>query len=167
MSYAAAKASFEVIVTKMQSELQAYAHSGNATQRAVDVRLDIINKMVEYYTAVEQMVAESDENTTNTHMRTARLHQNTQRLVYWCELHRVNPNGCFYYPENDLRDMVMNGRRFGRISDIEHRDDPWLTYFIDHNKRPPPEMLFKEDHILFNKQTDKYIATLFHATKNK
>lgn len=149
MSYATAKTNFEAVVKTMQADLQRYIDSGKANQRAVDVRLEIINKLVEFYEAAEVLCSELDIQNAGTHFLWSHLHTDTQKLVYWSQLHRGNPNQVFHYEVNELRLMVATGRRFGRCEDLYRVDDR-----SDHQNE------------IYNNQTEKYLTTSLICSRN-
>jgi len=138
MSYAKAKASFESTVKGMQADLQRYADSGKATQRAVDVRTDIINKLVEYFEVADALISGFEQLNQQQAANDNKLKLDVQKLVYWSQLHRAHPNQIFKYDVDELRVMVKSGRRFGQPGDLE----------------------FKADDANYNNQTTKYLTTL-------
>jgi hypothetical protein len=114
MNYDTAKARFETIVTRMQEELKGYANKPRASQAAIDARLENINSLVEYYTLAEQLISEEQMKNMELQVGFTKLHTDTQRLVYWCKLHGINPNAMFQFTQSELEAIYKKGIIFSR-----------------------------------------------------
>jgi len=125
MSYATAKTNFEATVKAMTADYERYAASGKATQRALDIKLNIINKLVEFYEAAEALREEKERENIALSERYSLLHADTQKLVTFAELHRVDPKMISFYKHSELQLLYVQGVRFipprYSFSDIKFR----------------------------------------------
>lgn len=126
MYYTQAKQTFEVVIKKMQDDLQAYAATEKANQRAVDIRMDMLNKLVAFYQAAEEQISELEMQQTGMQVQYSDLHDTTQKLVYWCRLHGVNVMQPLFYSTEELEQMILRGRKF-RIVYTENLIDQFDT----------------------------------------
>ncbi|GAA4327546.1 hypothetical protein GCM10023149_31010 [Mucilaginibacter gynuensis] len=111
MSYANAKTSFEAAVKSLQAELQRYVDSGKASQRAVDVKTDIINKLVEFYQSAEEQIHQLQAEKDATVQQYNKLHTDAAKLVLFSSLCGINPNMALHYQRDELTAMYSQGLR--------------------------------------------------------
>lgn len=155
MSYIQAKQTFEAVLQKMQDDLQAYTASKKANQRAVNIRMDMLNKLVDFYQAAEEQISDLEMELMGFQLAHSDLHQTTQKLVYWCKLHGVNVMQPLLYSNEELEQMIIRGRKF-RIIPGESLEEKFDTVAALHSKNY--EEYMADDH--------KYFDTLFHAETN-
>jgi hypothetical protein len=109
MSYTTAKAAFEGVVKSLQNSLQKYVGGGVASQRAVDIQTENINKLVEYYAQAEAQINALQAEKDNMSLQYNKLHSDAGKLVLFCQLHGINPNLIFYYSQEELTKMHNQG----------------------------------------------------------
>lgn len=119
MSYSNSKSAFEAVINNMQKDLQSYAASEKGNQRVIDVRLNIMNRLVAYYQEAEKLISDLEMQKDEWYFHWSKLHRDTTRLVQWCLLHHINPNPALRYTKEELQLLIQKGRRFGRPGDYD------------------------------------------------
>lgn len=157
LTFNQAKKRFTKTVKKMQADLQKYAESDKATQRVVDARLGIINQLIEFYDVFTEYVLLIEEQ----NHRLNKIRWDTQKLVYWCKIHRVNPNAVFLYSEAELKNMIARGRRFGRTEEIMTATGNSLKSLFIKFLRPEDIPMYNfmpdEDVPIWDAEVSKYL----------
>jgi hypothetical protein len=111
MSFTSAKTNFEAVVKSMQADLERYVAGGKANQRAVDIRTEHINKLVEFYQQVDDLVTALEGDKNELSLKYGALHADTTKLVLFAKLHCINPNLVFHYGVGELKTMLATGVR--------------------------------------------------------
>jgi len=89
--------------------MQKYAALPNATQRILNIKADIINKLVDYYNETNAEIKRLEDENTGFIERYLSLHSDAQKLVTYTQLHGINPNLICYYSEQELLKMQRDG----------------------------------------------------------
>lgn len=89
--------------------MQKYAALPNATQRILNIKADIINKLVDFYNEANTEIEHLRNENNDFIIRYMKLHTDTLKLVKFTELHGINPNMVFYYTEQELQTMINEG----------------------------------------------------------
>lgn len=111
MDYEKSKKQFEQRVSHMQADLKQYAANPKANTAAVETRADNLNALVEYYTKAEERISELEMQLLREVNIYEKLAYDTERLVIFCKIHRINPNMVFHYTSNELNQMYNEGYR--------------------------------------------------------
>jgi len=118
MDYEKAKTNFERLVTWMQDDLKKDASKPHPNQRSINTRMGVINQLVEYYEAVERRMEIIEQQWEKESWYAQRLHGDTQKLIYWCNLHRVKVTPVFYYYSYELEDLLRRKIYFDDLTAI-------------------------------------------------
>ena len=110
--YAQAKTRFEAAVNSLQADLHRYAAQPGASARAIQVKTDIINQLIEFYQVTCQHLSDINWYWLQTDVMHLRLMADTEKLLLLCRLYGVNPNLVFYYSKDELMMLYNSGARF-------------------------------------------------------
>jgi hypothetical protein len=112
MDFSAAKNRMEDCLKRMRADLVRYAESDNASQAAVDIRTKNLNTLIDFFNASKKREEDLQNALLEEQMKYNSLHHDTQKLVYFCSLHQVNPNLVFQCDMDELKRLAINGTRF-------------------------------------------------------
>lgn len=112
MNYETAKAKFERIVQRMQADLQEYAAKKTASPAAIEVRLQTINDLVDYYNITNELVSEEQMKAVEFQLAYTSVWNDARRLVLFAQLHGINPNMIYYYNYAELEELSKIGIHF-------------------------------------------------------
>ncbi|RYE16400.1 MAG: hypothetical protein EOP45_17570 [Sphingobacteriaceae bacterium] len=136
----------------MQDDLQTYAASEKANQRAVDIRMDMLNKLLAFYQAAEEQISGLEMQLMHFQLEYPKLLMETQKLIYWCQLHGVNIFQPMLYSITELEQLIIRGRKFRVVQD-GHAIDQFNTI----------EALRSKEYADYLSDDHKFYETLFHA----
>jgi hypothetical protein len=111
MEYQVAKERVEECLTRMREDIQAYAESENASQFVVNKKLQELNTLIDFFNAATERVQELEWELLNQQTAYIALQHDTQKLVTFTSLHRINPNLIFHYTDDELKRMAAIGAR--------------------------------------------------------
>jgi hypothetical protein len=111
MNYETAKLKFEDLLKQLQRKLRKYAESDDASQKAVDTQTSQINTMIDFLNASDQHAATLDMAVLESKTYYSRLHSDTEKLVLFCRMHKINPDMIFLYSRERLQEIVRSGMR--------------------------------------------------------
>ncbi|RYY18990.1 MAG: hypothetical protein EOP41_10160 [Sphingobacteriaceae bacterium] len=147
----------------------AYAATEKASQRAVNIQVAILNKVVAFYQAAEEQISEQEIQLMELQLNYSKLQEETQKLIYWCQLHGVNVYQPMLYSIAELELLIIRRRKF-RISeeDVIYEQQAVSNHLKAVLKKP--EDPFNTISAILSKEYEEYLAddhkyfeTLFHA----
>ena len=111
MNYDTAFERLEEVIRSMHKDVEKYAARDDASERAVNAKVALINKIIEFLNIADDEITELRWALLQEQTKFNRLHADTQKLVLWCELHQVSANMIFHYSKEELQKMKAEGVR--------------------------------------------------------
>ena len=135
MDFNTARQHLEELISRQADELRRYAESEKPSQKAVDIRTQQLNVMIEFLNAATTAKNTLEWELLQAQMQYQDLHAHTTKLVLLTDLHGINPTMITHYTETQLRRMradgllILPGRRWHE-HDYDREDHQATEYYL-------------------------------------